>query len=338
MKIVIPMAGMGKRMRPHTLTTPKPLIRLAGKSIVEHLVEEIAKAVKDPVEEIAFVMGHFGEEAEKAVLESARKIGARGRIYYQEEALGTAHAILCAADSLQGPVVVAFADTIVYCSTPLDLRHDAVIWTMKVDDPSAFGVVLTDGDNHIQGFVEKPKEKISDQAIIGIYFFKDGENLRNELQYLIDHNMRKGKEYQLTDALQNMMEKGLGFYSAEVDEWLDCGNRQATVQTHTRVLEHQGNFVSPGAELENSVVVPPCHIAENVKIKNSVIGPYVSVGAGSEIRDSRLCKSILQEGVKVRHTQAAHSMIGRDAEINGTFFVYSLSDYSCVEAPRVQEE
>lgn len=338
MKIVIPMAGIGKRMRPHTLTTPKPLIRLAGKSIVEHLVEEISKAVKDPVDEIAFVMGHFGEEAEKAVLESARRIGAKGRIYYQEEALGTAHAILCAADSLQGPVVVAFADTIVYCSTPLELGHDAVIWTMKVDDPSAFGVVLTDAGNRIKGFVEKPKTRVSDQAIIGIYFFKDGENLRHELQYLIDHDVRKGKEYQLTDALQNMLDKGLRFYSAEVDEWLDCGNQQATVQTHTRVLEHQGHFVSPQAKLENSVVIPPCHIASGVRVKNSVIGPYVSMGEGCDIADSRLCESILQEEVCMRHTGAACSMFGKKSEISGAASVFALSDYSCVQAPGRQEE
>lgn len=338
MKIVIPMAGIGKRMRPHTLTTPKPLIRLAGKSIVEHLVEEISKAVKDPVDEIAFVMGHFGEEAEREVLEAARKIGAEGRIYYQEEALGTAHAILCAADSLQGPVVVAFADTIVYCSEPLDLQHDSVIWTMKVDDPSAFGVVLTDKDNKIKGFVEKPKTKVSDRAIIGIYFFKDGEGLRHELQYLIDHDVRKGKEYQLTDALQNMLDKGLSFYSAAVDEWLDCGNQQATVQTHTRVLEHQGQFVAPSARLENSVLVPPCHIGANVIIKNSVVGPYVSVGEGSEIENSRLSESILQEEVRMRHTVAELSMFGKKSEISGAASVFALSDYSRVQTLGRQEE
>ena len=210
-------------MRPHTLTTPKPLIHLAGKTIVEHLIDEIALAVKEPVDEIAFIIGNFGEATENALKASASKIGAKGSIYHQEEALGTAHAILCASDSLQGPVVVAFADTLFFCQSKLNLDKDSIIWTKKVADPSAFGVVLTDPYNRITGFVEKPKTPVSNQAIIGIYFFKDGENLKKELQYLIDNDVRKGGEYQLTDALQNMMEKGLKFYSEPVDEWLDCG-------------------------------------------------------------------------------------------------------------------
>ncbi|MDE5609689.1 MAG: hypothetical protein K2I66_04825, partial [Bacteroidales bacterium] len=150
-------------------------------------------------------------------------------------------------------------------------------------------------------------------------------------QYLIDHDVRKGKEYQLTDALQNMLDKGLSFYSAEVDEWLDCGNQQATVQTHTRVLEHQGNFVSPLAKIENSVVIPPCHIAPNATIKNSVIGPYVSVGDGCDIADCRLSESILQEEVQMRHTCAALSMFGKKSEISGAVSVFAMSDYSCMQ-------
>lgn len=325
------MAGLGKRMRPHTLTTPKPLIHLAGKSIVEHLVGEISSAVKQPVDEIAFIMGHFGKEAEDAVLESAKKIGAKGSIFYQEEPWGTAHAILCAAPVLHGPVVVAFADTIFYCSKPLDLNHDSVIWTMEVADPSAFGVVLTDPENRIKGFVEKPRTPVSRQAIIGIYFFKDGENLRNELQYLIDNNIRKGKEYQLTDALQNMMEKGLEFYSEPVDEWLDCGNKNATVATHTRVLEHQGHFVSPLAHVEDSVILPPCHIAAQVKIRHSVIGPHVSIGTECEIINSIIRETILQRKVQIENANIRQSMIGNEAGVRASANQFSLGDFSHFE-------
>lgn len=326
------MAGMGKRMRPHTLTTPKPLIHLAGKPIVEHLIDEIALAVKEPVDEIAFIIGNFGEATENALKTSAAKIGAKGSIYHQEEALGTAHAILCAADSLQGPVVVAFADTLFFCHNKLNLDKDSIIWTKKVPDPSAFGVVLTDPYNRITGFVEKPKTPVSNQAIIGIYFFKDGENLKRELQYLIDHDIRKGGEYQLTDALQNMMEKGLKFYSEPVDEWLDCGNKDATVATHTSVLQHIGHYVDPKAKVEESIIIPPCFIAADTEIRQSVIGPFVSVESGSRIQHAVLSETIIQKKSEVENMVLTKSMIGNEAYISTKVTSVNLGDFSRFES------
>lgn len=332
MKIIIPMAGMGKRMRPHTLTTPKPLIRFAGNSIVEHLIRQISGAVSEPIDEIAFIVGHFGKEVEDSLSQAAKNIGAKASIYYQEEALGTAHAILCAAPSLQGPVVVAFADTLFYCSAKLNAEKDSVIWTKHIDDPSAFGVVLTDTDNRITGFVEKPKTPVSNLAIIGIYFFKDGKNLKNELQFLIDHDVRKGNEYQLTDALQNMMEKGVRFYSEAVDEWLDCGNKEATVQTHARVLEHEGHYVDATAQTEDSVIIPPCHIAAGAHIVRSVVGPHVTVDSGSEIKDSVVCDTIIQKKVTVADTVLRHSMLGNEAHVRTGVHSLNLGDFSCMES------
>ena len=332
MKIIIPMAGMGKRMRPHTLTTPKPLIHLAGKPIVEHLIDEIALAIKEPIDEIAFVIGHFGETTEQALVASAQKIGAKGSIYYQENALGTAHAILCAEKSLHGPVVVAFADTLFFCNSKLNLDKDSIIWTKKVSDPSAFGVVLADPFNRITGFVEKPKTPVSNQAIIGIYFFKDGENLKNELQYLIDNDIKKGTEYQLTDALQNMMEKGLKFYSEPVDEWLDCGNKDATVETHTSVLKHIGHHVDPGAIVEEAIIIPPCFIAAETEIRQSVVGPYVSVEKGSKIRHAVVSQSIIQKKSEVENTVLTKSMIGNEAYISTNVSSVNLGDFSRFES------
>lgn len=332
MKIIIPMAGMGKRMRPHTLTTPKPLIRFAGSSIVEHLIRQISGAVSEPIDEIAFIVGHFGQEVEDSLAQAAKNIGAKASIYYQEEALGTAHAILCAAPSLQGPVVVAFADTLFYCSAKLNAEKDSVIWTKHIDDPSAFGVVLTDADHRITGFVEKPKTPVSNLAIIGIYFFKDGGNLKNELQFLIDHNVRKGNEYQLTDALQNMMEKGVRFYSEPVDEWLDCGNKEATVQTHARVLLHEGHFVDTAAKIKDSVIVPPCHIAAGADISGSVVGPCVTVDSHGTITRSVVSDSIIQTGASVEDTVLRHSMIGHEAHVRTGAHSLNLGDFSCLES------
>ena len=260
------------------------------------------------------------------------KIGAKGSIYHQEEALGTAHAILCAADSLQGPVVVAFADTLFFCHNKLNLDKDSIIWTKKVPDPSAFGVVLTDPYNRITGFVEKPKTPVSNQAIIGIYFFKDGENLKRELQYLIDHDIRKGGEYQLTDALQNMMEKGLKFYSEPVDEWLDCGNKDATVATHTSVLQHIGHYVDPKAKVEESIIIPPCFIAADTEIRQSVIGPFVSVESGSRIQHAVLSETIIQKKSEVENMVLTKSMIGNEAYISTKVTSVNLGDFSRFES------
>ena len=171
MKIIVPMAGRGSRLRPHTLTVPKPLIPIAGKPIVQRLVEDIAKVAGENIEEVAFIIGDFGDEVEKSLLQIAERLGAKGSIYRQEEALGTAHAIKCAEQSMTGNVVVAFADTLFRADFTLDTNSDGVIWVKKVEDPSAFGVVKLDDYGFITDFVEKPQTFVSDLAIIGIYYF-----------------------------------------------------------------------------------------------------------------------------------------------------------------------
>lgn len=323
---------MGKRMRPHTLTTPKPLIHLAGKSIVEHLIEEIAFVAQEPIDEVAFIIGNFGQEVEDTLLGCAKKIGAKGSIYYQEEALGTAHAILCAAPSLEDKLVVAFADTLFFADFNISSDKEAVIWTHRVSDPSAFGVVLTNEDGQITGFTEKPSTFVSDQAIIGIYYFKDGENLKNELQYLIDNDIKKGVEYQLTDALQNMMEKGMLFYSENVDEWLDCGNKAATIETNQRVLirKKSTQYVDASVELINSQIIAPCNIAKGVKIENSIVGPYVSIGEGCMISHALVENSILQTHVNVSQINIRNSMLGHSASVQAKPQQLSISDFSDV--------
>ena len=187
MKIIVPMAGMGKRMRPHTLKVPKPLIPVAGKPIVQRLVEDIAGVCEEKIEEIAFIIGPtFGEEVEKMLISVAEGLGAKGTICYQEEALGTAHAIMCAEAALDGRTIIAFADTLFRADFKLDGDADGIIWVQQIEDPSAFGVIKLDQNNIITDFVEKPEEYVSDLAIIGIYYVKDGAALKSELKYLID--------------------------------------------------------------------------------------------------------------------------------------------------------
>ena len=324
------MAGMGKRMRPHTLVTPKPLIEFAGKPMVHHIVEELARTCHEPIEEIAFVIGDFGKEAEKSLIAVAEKVGAKGSIYHQEEALGTAHAVLCAAESMQGKLIVAFADTLFKADFILDESKDAVIWVQQVEDPKPFGVVKLNDEGNITDFVEKPQEFISDLAIIGIYYFRDGENLRKELQYLIDNDLKEKGEYQITNALENMKQKGLKFAPGKVIEWLDCGNKNNTVYTHARWLESKSGEKLIDASLinRNALVIEPCFIGKGVTIVNSVVGPHVSLADGCTIENTIIRNSIVQKNTRIQNSVIGNSMIGSFVEIKNQMLDLSIGDYS----------
>jgi glucose-1-phosphate thymidylyltransferase len=199
-----------------------------------------------------------------------------------------------------------------------------------VEDPSAFGVVKTDSEGRITQFVEKPKDFISNEAIIGIYYFRDGANLKKELQYLIDNNVKKSGEYQLTDALVNMMHKNVAFYSESVEEWLDCGNKDATVNTNQRMLEilKDTPLVSTTAVISNSIIKPPCFIGENVSISDSVIGPHVSVGKDTIIQNSIITNSIIQENSNLNDANLDNSMIGSFVDYKGKLWELSIGDYT----------
>lgn len=332
MNIIIPMAGMGKRMRPHTLTTPKPMVLVAGKPIVQRMVEDIIDTSGEKVEEIAFIIGpKFGEEVEKNLLAIADRLGAKGKICYQHEPLGTAHAILCAKETLTGNVLIAFADTLFDARFNFDANKDAIIWSQKVEDPSAFGVVKLNDKNEIEAFVEKPKDFVSDLAIIGVYYFKDGDNLKKELQRLIDEDIKLKGEYQITDAMDHMLKKGMKFYTDQVTEWLDCGNKDATVFTNQRILELKNGkeeLVHKSLKSNNSVIIPPCFIAEGVEITNSVVGPHVSLDAGVQVVDSRISNSIIQADTIVKNACLENAMLGKSVNYSEKPQDISLGDFS----------
>jgi len=336
MKIIVPMAGRGSRLRPHTLTVPKPLIPIAGKPIVHRLVEDIASVINQDIEEIAFIIHKdFGTQVETDLIAIAEKLGSKGTIYYQNEALGTAHAIMCAKESMQGPIVVAYADTLFRADFTLDTTADSVIWVKQVEDPSAFGVVQLNENNQIVDFVEKPKEFVSDLAIIGIYYFKSGETLRKELQYLLDNNIVKGGEYQLTDALENMKQKGLKFVPGKVEEWMDCGNKNVTVETNSRLLGFLHNdgvhLVDYDVKLENATIIPPCYIGEDVVLINATVGPNVSLGKGCHVTNSVIKNSLVQTHSKIKNANLDNAMIGNHAVYDGNFTSISIGDYSVLE-------
>lgn len=334
MKIIVPMAGRGSRLRPHTLTVPKPLIPIAGKPIVQRLVEDIAKVAGEKIDEIAFIIGDFGPEVEESLLNIAESLGAKGTIYTQDQPLGTAHAIKCAENSMQGDVVVAFADTLFKADFILDKNSDGVIWVKKVEDPSAFGVVKLDDYGFITDFVEKPKTFVSDLAIIGIYYFNSAEKLMSEINYIMDNDIKQGNEYQLTTALENLRQKGAKFSLGKVDDWMDCGNKNATVETNGKVLYYEQENVAhypASATIDNCLIIPPCFIGENVKISNSKIGPCVSVGNNTVIINSNIDNSLIQEDTMIDHGNLSNSMIGNSAQYFGVAREISLGDFSVLD-------
>ena len=335
MKIIVPMAGRGSRLRPHTLITPKPLVPVGGKPIVHRLVEDIANVCDEGIDEIAFVIGDFGKDVENELISVAEKLGAKGSIYYQTEPLGTAHAVLCAQEALDGPVVIAFADTLFRADFKLDPNVDGILWVKKIDDPSAFGVVKLDAEGTITDFIEKPKDFVSDLAMIGIYYIKDGKALKNELNYLIDNNLQKGGEYQLPDAFKRLTNAGTKLKPGTVIDWLDCGNKDVTVDTNKHVLEYDLNdnkkLVHDNVQLNNSVVIPPCYIGADAIINNSVVGPHVSIGKGTVINDSRISNSIVLDQSQISNLNCQNSFVGSHTIFQDQTKDLSLGDYSKIK-------
>lgn len=333
MNIIIPMAGLGKRLRPHTLTVPKPLLPIAGKPIVHRLVEDIAKVCPEKISTIGFIIHpSFGKEVEESLKGIAKEVGAEGRIYYQEQAKGISHALLFAKELFTGKVIVAFADTLFKAEFKLDTSKDGIIWVQRVEDPSQFGVVKVNDSGEIVDLVEKPSTFVSDLAIIGIYFFKDGEALAREMQYLIDNDIKDKGEYQFTSALQGLQKKGAKLMPGEVKEWLDCGNKDVTVQTNQRYLEFIKDrpLVSGKAKLINSVIIPPCFVADGVIIENSVVGPYVSVGENTRITDSRIKNSIIQKDTRIVKAMLEDSMLGNFVIFEGSSLDLSMGDFNAI--------
>ncbi|MCR9182140.1 MAG: sugar phosphate nucleotidyltransferase [Flavobacteriaceae bacterium] len=336
MKIIVPMAGRGSRLRPHTLTVPKPLIPVAGKPIVHRLVKDIAKVLNRKIEEVAFIIAEdFGKEVEENLLDIAKTMGAKGTIYYQDKPLGTGHAIMCAKDSLSGPCVIAYADTLFRADFQLDEKADSVIWVKEVQNPSQYGVVSLSENNHITGLVEKPQDFVSNLAVIGIYYFKEASVLKDELQKVLDANLTHGGEYQINDGIKAMMQQGKVFVPGKIDEWMDCGNKNVTVETNTRMLNHLSNegmpLISSKIKEDNATIIEPCYIGDNVTLKNATIGPNVSLGDGCIVEDSTIKNSLIQTNTTIKNASLDNAMIGNHVIFDGNFTSLSLGDFSVME-------
>jgi len=333
------MAGRGSRLRPHSLTVPKPLIPVAGQPIVHRLVKDIAKILKQPIEEIAFVLGDpafFGDEVIESLTELAEGLGAKASIYRQDLPLGTGHAIMSAKPSLSGPAVIAYADTLIRAEFDLDSAADSVIWTKRVANPEAYGVVKLNDQHNIVELVEKPETFVSDQAVIGIYYFKDVAVLKEKLQEVLDENIMNGGEYQINDGIKRMMADGRVFKTGTVDEWMDCGNKAVTLETNAKMLgfltaDKEEQLIDDSVVLENSSVIEPCYIGEGTVLKNTTVGPYVSIGKACVIENSTVKNSLIQNQSTIKNANLDEAMIGNHVKYNGEFTKISIGDYTIIE-------
>ena len=329
------MAGRGSRLRPHSITIPKPMLPVAGSPIVSQLVNEIARVVDQPIEEVAYILGDpafFGPSIVEELTQVAQDLGAKATIYRQLEPLGTGHAVMCAADSLSGPLIVAYADTLIRTDLSLDPTADGMIWVKKVENPTAYGVVKMNEDNHITALVEKPQEFVSDLAVIGIYYFKEGQTIKAELKKNMTQARAQGEEFLLNEGILAMMGKGAVFTPGAVKEWMDCGNPKITLQTNTKMLDilmEEGNkLIAEDVITENSQIIPPCYIGPGVVLKNSKVGPHTAIGEGTKIENSVITKSLVQKHSLIQNAQLEGAMIGNHVKYDGTFKFVSIGDYS----------
>ncbi|MFV1883925.1 MAG: sugar phosphate nucleotidyltransferase [Balneola sp.] len=332
MKLIIPMAGRGTRVRPHSHTVPKPLLPVAGTMIIERLVETFIRTLDRKIEEIIYILGpDFGQDVKDQLTSMSARHDAKATFRVQFPALGTAHAVACANEDLEGEVIVAFADTLFDSKEKFNIEGaDSVIWLKRVDDPSRFGVAVHEGDT-ITGFVEKPQEFISDLAIIGVYYFKDGEELKRQVNRVMDEDIKgPGGEYFLTVALDNMINEGKIFKIATVDEWLDCGTLPAWLETTGEIVAKE-NHSFDTSRYPNSTINPPVFIAKDVVIENSTIGPKVSIESGTVIKNSTIENTIIRESASLENVKTSGSTIGANTALNNVSGSVDIGDHSFIQ-------
>ena len=325
MKVVFPMAGIGKRLRPHTFSKPKPLISLAGKPILAHILDYMSEL---DVEEYVFIVGYLGGQIEEFV---KTNYSFKSSFVEQHEPLGQAHALHLARAAIDQPFMIVFADTIFEADlSGLDCSdRDGLIYVHDVADPSRFGVV-TLRHGLVERFVEKPKDPISNLAITGIYYIADWRRFLAANGELIDRGISTGDEYWLADTLQLMVGAGSRIQVREMPVWADCGTAGSILETHRYLLGRYGGH-SESAIVENSTIISPCFVGSGAKIVRSVVGPYVTVGAGTDVQDAILSDSVIGAGSNVREAVLAGSMVGDRVSLTGQFSGLNVGDDSVVE-------
>lgn len=321
MRAIIPVAGVGTRMRPHTYALPKVLLNVAGKPILAHILDEL----KDQnVTKATIITGYMGKMVEEFVLHRYPEM--EFDFVVQDELLGLGHAIWCARDTFRGEkLMIILGDTIFDVDLSKATKSEInSLGVKEVEDPRRFGVAILDENGIVKKLIEKPEEPISKLALVGLYNISNSDVLAQCLNELIDKNIKTRGEYQLTDALQLMIDKGEQFDTFQVDGWFDCGKPETLLTTNKFLLDQKPLT----RDFKESIVIPPVYISKNADIRRSVIGPYTSVADGAIIEDSIVRNSIVSYGAKVTSSLLDESIIGNDAEVHGNFSTLNVGNSS----------
>lgn len=323
MKVVIPLAGFGTRLRPHTYTKPKPLVNVAGKPVLGHILD---KLVGLDIEEIVFIVGYLGEQIEQYV---KTHYSFPARYIEQKELLGQAHALYLARDFLSGPVIIIFVDTIFDAdlSRLAEEKADGVIHVKEVEDPRRFGVVVVE-NGRVTRLIEKPDSMENNLAVIGLYYIKDASRLMGAIAELFKKDIKTKGEYFLADALQLMIDRGAHFRAERVDVWEDCGKPDTVLHTNRYLLGRTGGHVG---KVNNCIIIPPVYIADSARVEESIIGPYVTIAEDSVVQKSIIQDSIINRGARIEDAMLVESLIGDNAVVRGTFERLNVGDSSQVD-------
>lgn len=324
MKVIIPVAGLGTRLRPHTYSKPKPLVHVAGKPVLGHVIDFLKPL---HIEELIFIVGYLGEQIEEYV---RNHYDYPVRFYEQTELKGQAHAIDLATESIDRPVLIVFVDTIIQG----DLTHleqtaaDGVLFVKPVDDPRRFGVAVLE-NGYVTRLVEKPKQPVSNLAVVGVYYVRNWQLFKRALRKVIEGDIQTAGEYYLADALQVMIDDGARFEAETVEVWEDAGTLDALLQTNRFLLEH--GYSNVEAKADNSVIVPPVFVAETARVENSIVGPNVSVADGAKVSGSIIRDSIISDEAEIVDSTLDASLIGSRASVRGRFHRLNVGDQSEVD-------
>jgi len=323
MKAIIPVAGVGSRLRPHTYTLPKVLLNVAGKPIIGHIIDKI---IEEGINEAVVVVGYLGDMIQEYL---TKNYDIKFTFVEQEERLGLAHAIWMCGEHIDQdePLFIILGDTIFEVELgDVFKRERSSLGVKTVEDPRRFGVAVLE-DGVVSKMVEKPETPISNLALVGLYYVKNSKLLFDCLQYEIDNDIRTKGEYQLTDALQLMIERGEEFSTFPVDGWYDCGKPETLLSTNEVLLKTKAH----SRPLYNCVVNPPVYIAENAQVENSVIGPFATIAGGASVKDSIVKNSIIGEGAEVSGLLLDDSIIGSNAKVSGNFKKINIGDSSEID-------
>ena len=330
--IAIPMAGLGTRMRPQTWSKPKPLIHLAGKTVLDYVIEQFQSIPRFKDAQFVFIISPNQEDQVIPYMQENHP-DKKVRYVIQELMRGQSDALFLAKEYLKGPMLMVFSDTLIESDLAFldDEELDGIAWVKEVPDPRRFGVAETNKNGHITRLVEKPKDIKNNLAVVGFYYFKNGGNLVSAIKQQLDENISINEEFFLVDAINLMIKTGSTVRIQPVDVWLDAGKPEALLETNRYLLENGNDNSQDAGKREKVTIIPPVYIHPQAEIINSVIGPYVSINQGAKIENTILKNSIVEQEAVIKRMVLENSLIGRSAEVRGRAEIMNIGDNSWIE-------